>query len=809
MNKWLSITFKTLIFGVTFLIIIWVGGSVYISKNKEKILSQIINQINNNINGSIAVKSMEPNLFRGFPSVSITLNEVVLRDSLWKIHHHDLIHAKKIHLTLNLFSFITGKANLNRILIRDAEINVFTDSLGYSNLNTFDNEKNKKTTNSNKNKDFEIKKIDFKNVHFKLKNLAKRKNFDFNIQKLFGNIKYPLSGFKGKIELNTMVNSFSFNTNKGSFLKNKNLNGVIEFEYNKLSKKIEVQPNLLAIGNNKFNIGAIINIKKGGFNIGIKSKSVLFREIANLLSPNISKKLAKFNIDKPISVNGNIIDDGSGKNNDPLIKVSIETQNSTVIFPSGELESTNFIGKFTNQQNRNLPIGDANSVIEFNKLSANYFNIPIAIDTFLIKNLEQPIAIGRVKSSFPIERLNKGVDSKTLDFKKGEVSFSLFCKADIDNFKFIKPEINGKIELKNVHLIHIPTKTKIINPALILTFNNKDLFFSNSKLQLGKSQVSLDLNIKNFLNFYYTDPENILVSAQLNSSQLQLNELLPVLNPRNKKSFKKSTPQQNHFINQLMDVLEHSKIQLNINVNRATYKKFIANNLKANISMVGTAVYLNNVSVGHAGGSIILNGDLKNTGKNNRFNIKTQIKNVNIKEFFHAFENFGQSSITEKNIKGFLSAQTQIFGLITNNGILLPKSLSGNVNFNLRNAALINFEPMIKAGKFAFANRDFSNIRMKKLDGSLNINGDKIKINPMEISSSVINMNVEGTYGLKNGTDLFLEIPLRNPEKDLGLSEKEKKEQRLKGLVIKLRAIDNDNGGVKFKLARNNKDKNN
>jgi hypothetical protein len=81
------------------------------------------------------------------------------------------------------------------------------------------------------------------------------------------------------------------------------------------------------------------------------------------------------------------------------------------------------------------------------------------------------------------------------------------------------------------------------------------------------------------------------------------------------------------------------------------------------------------------------------------------------------------------------------------------------------------------------------NITLSELNGDFDIMGDKITINPMEISSSVLNMDVAGVYGLTNGTDIALDVPLRNPKNDSKITDKEElQKKRFKGIVLHIRA---------------------
>ena len=93
-----------------------------------------------------------------------------------------------------------------------------------------------------------------------------------------------------------------------------------------------------------------------------------------------------------------------------------------------------------------------------------------------------------------------------------------------------------------------------------------------------------------------------------------------------------------------------------------------------------------------------------------------------------------------------------------------------------------------------------ANVTIDNLDGTLNINGDKIIIDPlMKVNSSVLNFNIRGTYGINEGTDIAMDIPLRNPKKDEDLDKTEKKFIRMKGIVLHLKAVDDNKGGVKIR----------
>ncbi|MNL49050.1 hypothetical protein D3C87_1719550 [compost metagenome] len=74
----------------------------------------------------------------------------------------------------------------------------------------------------------------------------------------------------------------------------------------------------------------------------------------------------------------------------------------------------------------------------------------------------------------------------------------------------------------------------------------------------------------------------------------------------------------------------------------------------------------------------------------------------------------------------------------------------------------------------------------------------------MQINSSLLNMDVAGVYSLTTGTNIAVDVPLRNPKKDADITDKEElKARRMKGIVLHLLATDGEDGKIKIKLNKN------
>ncbi|WP_184544868.1 AsmA family protein [Mucilaginibacter sp. FT3.2] len=812
MPKWIKIILKIVGALVAVVIIAFVGISMYITFNKEKVLKLITAELNKNLNGTLTIGKLDPAFFKGFPGVSVSLRNVVIKDKQWAVHHHTLLDAKDFDVSVNASALLHGNVEISKIEISDASIDLFTDSTGYSNTSVFKSKpKEKNAVKDTGSSSTQIKRFGLNNVNFTVDDRKAFKLFKFEVKDVDGRMQWPGTGWHADISLSTMVKSFSFNTKQGSFLKDKLLDGDFDITYNQAAKLITVAPKGLKIGDEGFVIGGKFNLAKPEveFVLNIVNDKILWTSASHLLAPNITKSLNMFNIDNPIAVTCDIVGTFGG-GGDPSIFVTAKVKDNVVTIPGGKIENCSFNGVFSNNYVKGKGFNDDNSVIKLYHFNGTYKEVPFTIDTAFIDNLNTPVATGVFKSHFDIAKLNHAIGDNDLRFTKGYADLKLTYKADLVNFKISKPMLAGTINVKNADVSYVPRNLNFKNTNFSIKFAGNDLLLNNIRLQTGSSIVFMEGRVNNFLNLYYTAPEKIVLNWQVHSPQLHLAEFLGFLNARRADVPVKSAAGRKANINSALSIaFEKGKAEIHLRVDKVYYKNFLATDATADLLMADNSIRVNNVSVKHAGGSLKLNGNFVQNGTVNDFTVNTKVDNVNTSGFFAAFNNFGMKEFTSKNLSGFLSAQAHLTGKINGAGNIVPGTLQGLTTVNLKQGALLNFSPITSVGKFAFPFRDLKNIRFANLDMKFNIDGDKIDISPMQINSSVLNMDVAGVYSLSKGTNIAMDIPLRNPKGDTAIVDvTERNKKRMKGIVLHILAADGDDGKIKIKWNKNHdKDK--
>jgi hypothetical protein len=808
MAAWLKWTLRILAGLILLIIIALVSVTLYISSHKAKVLALINTELNKNLDGgSLTIGDLSPSFFKSFPGVSLTLKNVLIRDKKFAEHHHTLLDAKDFDVSVNTAELLSGTIAIDHIDINDAAIDIYSDSTGYSNTSIFKKGKSKpKNPKDKSSTSAELSKFNLHNVSLTIDNQHAKKLFKFDVNELIGQMNFPDSGWRANIHMKVMARSLAFKLAHGSFIKDKMAEGDLIAGYNETSKKINVTSRNFSIGGDPFTLNALFvpAQKSMDFTFHVDADQILWRHASSLVSANITKTLNKFNLDQPIGVKAII--SGNFGGGDPYLHINAKVRNNTLTIPGATITGCNFDGLFTNNLVNGKGFSDENSVINLYKFRGAYKGLPFLTDTISIINLTTPIAVGNVHSNFPLTDLN-GIFANVLRFNVGSADMNVRFKADIVNLRLNKPYVAGYVNVKNAGFTYLPNNLTLKNTSLGIQFNKGSLLLNNVRVQVGQSVVTMNGIAHNLMNLYYNAPEKILVNWNINSPQIHLAEFLGILNRRKKAAVKGAgNSNSGNMVDQFTNVINKSHVNLNMQVANVHYNKFLATDAKMNLLLSEDGIEIKDIDLKTSGGTLAIKGRIVQDNVANRFDISTVISHVNIHDFFYAFDNFGITAPTYQNLKGLLSAKAQLAGTFNGQGGILSKSLKGMVILNLKDGALINFNPLKTVGKIAFPFRNLNNIEIPNLDANFDINGDMITIKPMKITSSVINADVAGVYGLNKGTDIALDVPLRNPKKDTTITDKEElKKKRYKGIVLHLAAKDDGTGKVKIGFNKDHK----
>lgn len=797
--KWLRVlTLSLLTIGV-FLIAVFVAISWYVNSNKKVLMQQMTSLVAENLNGGqLEVKDIDVALWRTFPNLAIHLKHVSLSDSLYVVHQKKLFYFKDVYVRLKPLSLLSKQPKISKVFLANGTVYMFKDTNNYSNVEVFTRPQSAVKKPGN----FRLEVADYAidNVNFVFDNFLRNKKFELDIHEIDGNLKVVQDALEFNVNLDVTIGQLGFNLQKGGFLTDTKVKGPLRATFN-------VADNQLEVSNQRLKADGMPVVVSGKFNFApdnkeytlvIDGRGIDFSKSRAMLSKHIANKLKVIEVRKPIDIYATI--NGELQYPDtPVVVVNFLIKNNAITIPIGDIDNANVQGRFTNRFKAGAGYGNDNTVIFIDKMNGALEGVPMVLDASYVLDFAKPKIYCKIKSSFPVERLDELAGS-SFNLKNGIADLDIFYSGPLTPDDTFPRSMNGYVYIKNASLSYLPRNLRFDNCNATIQFDDQDVIFHTVDLESKSSSLHLDGIGKNFLSAYFNDANKALFDIDIKSKQINLDEFKSFLVAR-KTGAAGATDGKVRFVKineQLDKALAQSDMMLDVRIDKVNYRKFNATNIRAEVNLLASGLTLRNVNINHAGGNIRVDGSIQQKYKANPFKVNAQIEQVDIAALMTAFENFGLEGITAENLKGRFNGNIAVAGGIDEFGSLMQRSLQGNISFKLQDGELHNFTPLLQIQKYAFKSRNLAHVRFKELSNTLQLQKGLITIPPMEIISSAIYMRVQGVYGIDRGTDIALEIPLRNPKKDEALIAQGKSAKRMKGLVLNLRAQDDGNGKIKL-----------
>jgi len=205
------------------------------------------------------------------------------------------------------------------------------------------------------------------------------------------------------------------------------------------------------------------------------------------------------------------------------------------------------------------------------------------------------------------------------------------------------------------------------------------------------------------------------------------------------------------------------KIHLNllVDIQKLVFGKFIAYGVNGQIILKDQKLMMDQINVRSMKGSVTMSGILDASKKDDfLFSCSADIRNVDIKELFYEFDNFGQNSLIHENLRGKLSADDVLFAMRFDQKLRIDmNSVFAMADITINKGELINYAPMQSLSRFLKV-EDLSHITFSSLKNTIEIKNKLIYIPDMEINSSAFKIEASGEHQFDNFINYRIKILL-------------------------------------------------
>ncbi|MCY7349069.1 MAG: AsmA family protein [Cytophagaceae bacterium] len=802
----------TLIIFSTLLLIAGLGAGLA-WMYRDELFRQIQAHLNQQLNGSVSARDVRLSLWSDGPGLTLTLTDVRLRDTRYQ---RDLLAVGQVAVRLDVLKLLSREVSVRSLRLSEGAINIFVDKNGYTNLSIFGPKDSKDSTVRKTKSDGDpfllgLQKIQLRNVRASFIDSTKGKRYAARFTNLTQRLsKKGLSWeeptWARELRGQVFFEGLTFNARRGAFVKNTPILLDLNWSYQPATKRLTVAPSTLRLTEKQDSLrvqGHFMLKLPVTLDLEFQTGSVPLATVANWLTPNISSKLLKFkvnpNVRAWVRLSGSTAQ-GATPRIEARAQVDTFTYQQSVM---GPIDRVKLRGTFTNKVDTTRETADANSRILVPQLQGFYQGIPLTA-TFEYADLTRSDMTMNLAVNTDLLRLNPLLDDARYRFGGGKLRAQVRYRGDFSqtfNGKTgsLHGLFSGSLFLQNGSFMYTPRRVHLTNVHGQLTFNQSDLFVKNLTVTANQSPMTIQATLRQLVPFLNGKRATLEAQARVTSPRLNLNQF----SFQTVKSTAKTSPNRTRrqLAATIDRVIDDLKLDLQLSAESFHYRNLTARQLRANLLVTKKLLHLRNVSMGAFGGQFGLTGRLDYLDQSpSRLNVRCQVSGADVREIFRTFENFGQTSLTDRQINGTWSSNGTFRANLTSEYRIVPASMAGDLNIQLRDGELINFEPLKRVQKFIFKNRDFNNVRFATITNRFRLRGVDIDVDQMEVESSVLTLFLKGVYSFQDRTNLRIQVPLSNLRKR-GADYQLTQHDPSKGANIYLSAVD-EGGEVKIQMGR-------
>lgn len=734
-------------------------GLAYFYRNR--IVELFVNQANKYISAKILVDKINLEFWETFPYISLEFQNIRIKESIPK-SDSNFAEAKKLYVSLSLQDIINQKIRVKQIVLKDGMMNFKLLKNGQNNFTLL-----KTNTDSTANSTIVFDLSDIKLSNMNLKYMDEDSDNQYDIKIISSEADFHFVNSNWDINLNADVVSNQLKFNKLPFFKNTPMKIKSSIKYIEENEKYIINPSQIDVSNAIFNLTGFVTLdNKPYVDLKFSEKNSDIKTMLSLIPEKISKPLERYKSNGNVYFNG-IVKGYFNRGNKPLVEMKFGCKNAQFNHPDYDISIKNagFLGEYSNGMGE--------------KKSISYFSLKNIHATFedkdldgemKLNNLNEPELDFKIKTTLNIDHFLKYFPQESIESAEGLVGINLTFSGKTDEIKnkiYTSVSSSGDINLQNT-TIKLKNKDWVFNELNgEFLFDNTDISIKELRCNAGKSDIKFIGTLKNIIPFFTHNNQNLNLIASLESEKMFLDELI----------FSKTATDSKLKI----DFPENIALDFKAKIKNFYYKKIYAQNCQTHLMYENKKLILDDVAFDFANGKMKMKSSLVQK-VDSTIDLQTvfDVQHAEIDSVLAMNDNFGQTFITNKILKGELTAQLKINFSMSNTGIIKKQSVNADINMSIKNGKLYQFEPLKKLSKFV-NEEALTEVRFSELKNDFKIYNQTVFIPEMTIKSNITTMQIRGTHGFDNQFEYKLKVPLRNYRKKENLEDENAVENDGKG----------------------------
>ena len=715
---------------------------------QDEVKNIVIAELNKGLNTEVIVdgKDIELSLIESFPFAAVNFFNVKALEVSKKENPDTLFSAGIISLQFNILDIIDKHYSVKKIALEDAAISIKEFKDGSDNYHFF--KTSTTDTSAVSSFDFSLEDIYLENIQIEYKNYRSKQQMITTINKAdlagnFSNETYDLSA-------NGDYFIAQFIDDQTVYVNDKRVLADVILHINRKEQSYNISQCLLQIQQMQLDIEGCVVYQNDVPNLDLKvnGKNMNIQAVLSLIPNKYKTQINAYKSKGEFKFDAAISGVWSARRT-PLITANFKTFSAEVLHSKNNIamRNINLTGSYTNGNSTSM----ASSVLNIQSLEAAMDQGNIKSD-FKLSNFNKPYVRANVDASIDLAEMKKFFALDTIESFNGAAKIKANVEGlwkDVFSITSTSSNVTGDLMLENMSIKIKNQNWAYSNMQGDFSFNKNDLVINRFSGNVASSDFEFSGMFKNVIGFIFKDNQDLTIDAMLISNNINLDELL-----ENKDEKTAS--------NQPYKLAFSDKINFNLTtkVKNINFRKFNATNLTGNLLMLNQRMMLDPIQFNTMNGSVVCNGSI-NGSKSNKIvvNSYSELSNIDVTQLFEVFENFDQTTITNDQIKGAITADVHFKSNFNTALDIDKRSAFANIDMKITNGELIEVEALNSLSRFV-ALEELKHIKFEELTNKFEIKNEQLVLPNMEIKSTALNLTLAGTHGFDNTIDYRMGIEM-------------------------------------------------
>lgn len=725
--KWTGLSFLLLLILIIVLPIIF----------QKKIFNAIIEEANLSLLADVSIEDYDLTLISTFPNMILELKEVKIsgRNEFEGIN---LIDAGSIKAKLNLKSLFTDEIKIERIVLKDANINVRVTKDGLVNyditvpdsLVVEDAEPTKFALNL---KSYEIinTNVNYLDEQGGIRMVATQINHSGS-----GDLTEAIVDFETK----TSIEALTFIMDGVPYLMATHTEAIFNLlmENTEKGTRFTLKENELKLNDFTTSYNGWVEMTDDymDFDLNLDASKSTFASFLSLM-PSVYKTGYESMITKgSFEMNGYL----KGKMTEtemPAFLFELLVSNASFSYPDLPAGFKNIFIDVIAKRDAGPNLD--NTIVDVKKFNLDFLENTIRADFYLTSLMSDP----NIKSNV-LAKVNLGTLDKVMPMMPGE-SYKGKLDADmhfngrmsaIEQERYEDFEARGFLKLLEFEY-NSPDFTKpILVHEMDMEFSPRFLALKKADLEIGKSDLKLDGRVDNYMAYVFRD-ELLHGEFNLSSGYMDLNDLMGV-GAESEPTVENSpaTSSDDSYV-----VPANLDVKLRANVGQLDYDGMTFRNLKGGVGIKESVASLNNVQMNAFGGTMAIDGNYDTRVANEpKVDFDYRMTDIDVRELTQQFLTIEKLMPIAKHLDGRLNTNFKLNSALTSNLDFVLESLTGGGDFSMKLLKIGDFEPLNKLSN-ELRMPELSSQTMRDVAASFFIQDGKINVKPFNLKMDKIKVD--------------------------------------------------------------------